>query len=127
MSDFTSEELQLIGESLELHYDAAVAIHEKDKIRVLFQLRVKVANLLGGILDQKQKILDSMETHNSQKVELVVGDHYRVIDPDNSLDGQRVKLEIIHKIDDRNFIRTWVMDALLRVVEVPFNSLERCE
>jgi len=123
MSDFTSEELSMIGEALEFHYDAAVHMRVKDQLPDLLGLRTKVSGLLGNILDHKQKLLDSMD---KKPVQLLTGEYYLVAKQGHKLDGQRVKLEIIHREVDGG-VRTWVIDGLLNTVEVPYDSLVRCE
>lgn len=104
MSDFTSDELNLIGNALEsariqCSYPGAEA------------LSYKVASMY----------VDSLGDHEPELC-LIVGRHYTVKNKDHRWHGKRVML---HRLEDKfdGKIRTWIVNNELVVAEIPSSSL----
>lgn len=136
MADFNQEQLHLIAKALEHYYYAASKGYQAGdnhshlyKAAEIMAVRYQVIAVYGENLGSGPPL--SIEGVDQDKPyqfnSLVVGAHYRVVEQDHRLDGQRVKLERIETDPAKSRIRTWVVNGILEVLEVPSTSLVECQ
>ncbi len=119
MTDFTEEELYLLGQALDCYYYHGNPPGQQAAKDLLKKVTDKYTESLG--LDPPIDVR-----------ELQVGRFYRVVSKDgHRLDGKRVKLERIlpgvNGIGGLKSVRTWVIDGVLAVCEVPSSTLVPCD
>ena len=91
-------------------------------------LRYKLVGIYGENLGEGQPLL--IDGPVGDEPELAVGSFYRVVQENHKLDGQRVKLERIepelHNHSPTGKARTWVINGIMEILEVPSTSLVAC-
>lgn len=131
MADFTQAELNIIGKSLEDYYIKATRgyrvgedYQSLDAAAEILALRYKLVGIYGENLGDGLPML--IDGPVDEAPELAVGSFYRVVQEDHKLDGQRVKLERVEEIPHDRTVRTWVINGIMEVLEVPSTSLVAC-
>ena len=123
MTDFTEDELYLIGRALDCFYYHGDPPEQKQSKVLLKKVVDKYCETMGN---QAIDIVGHAIPITEKPV-LEVGDHYRINEDGHKLDGQRVKLHHVKTELESGFIRTWVINGILEVIEVPYTSLVTCQ